>query len=90
MTITIAPELEAQLVETAEAEGLTVDAYIGRLIREENDWQELHEEPLSESGPEFAEIRAAVHKGLEQAERGEGRPATEVFAQLRAKHGIPG
>ena len=42
------------------------------------------------SKPLINYIRAAVHEGLEQAERGEGRPATEVFAQLRAKHGIPG
>ncbi len=90
MTITIDPELEAQLVEKADAEGLTVDAYIARLIREENDWRELREEPLSESVPEFADIRAAVQEGLEQAERGEGRAATEVFGELRARHGIPG
>jgi hypothetical protein len=90
MTITIAPELESQLLEKAQAEGLTVEAYVGRLIRDEEDWQERFEAPLSESGPEFAEIRTAVQAGLEQAEGAEARPAVEVFAELRAKHGISG
>lgn len=37
-----------------------------------------------EADPErLARFRAAVDVGLGQAERGEGRPATEVFADLR-------
>ncbi len=35
-----------------------------------------------------AETLAAIKQGLEEAERGESRPAGEVFAELRAKHGI--
>lgn len=30
----------------------------------------------------------AVREGLEQAERGEGRSATEVFAEMRRKYGL--
>ena len=33
MTITIDPKLEARLRERAEAEGLTVPAYVERLVR---------------------------------------------------------
>jgi len=44
---------------------------------------------LLEEEAEAASVRQAVAKGLEQAERGELRPAEEVFAELRAKHGIP-
>ncbi|MDQ3812745.1 MAG: prevent-host-death protein, partial [Armatimonadota bacterium] len=29
-----------------------------------------------------------IRRGLEQMERGEGRSATEVFDEFRAKHGI--
>ena len=35
------------------------------------------------------EIRAAVMEGLEQADRGEGKPAEKAFGELRAKYGIP-
>jgi predicted transcriptional regulator len=89
MKITISTELEAQLQQNAAAEGLTVDAYVERLIREASAWEETTEEPLQETDPEFDEIRAAVSEGLAQAERGEGKPAREVFAELRARHGVP-
>jgi hypothetical protein len=88
MTITIAPQLEARVRDKARAKGITVETYIEQLVREDEEWIQESEGPLHENDPEFAEIRAAVAEGLEQAERGEGRPAAEVFAELRAKHGI--
>jgi prevent-host-death family protein len=30
-----------------------------------------------------------IRRGLEQMERGEGKPAEEVFAEFRKRHGIP-
>jgi predicted transcriptional regulator len=89
MTITIAPQLEAHVRDKARAEGVTVETYIEQLIREDEEWTAESEGRLHENDQEFAEIHAAVREGLEQAERGEGRPAEEVFAELRAKHGIP-
>jgi len=89
MQITMFAELEAQLQQKANAEGLTVEAYVERLIREDNAWQETTEEQLRETDPEYNEIRAAVSEGLAQAERGEWKPAREVFAELRARHGVP-
>jgi hypothetical protein len=88
MTITISAELEAQMKEKAKAEGLTVEAYVERLIREDAAWVESMEEPLDETGAEDDEIRVAVSEGLAQAERGEGKPARDVFAGLRARHGL--
>lgn len=88
MTITISAELEAQMREKAKAEGITIEAYIERLVREDGAWIESMEEPLDETGAEYREIRAAVSEGLAQAERGEGKPAREVFAGLRARHGV--
>jgi predicted transcriptional regulator len=89
MKITISAELEAHLQHQANAEGLTVEAYVERLIREANAWAESIEDPLKETDPEYGEIRAAVSEGLAQAERGEGKPAREVFGELRARHGVP-
>ena len=89
MNIAISPELEAQLQQKATAEGLTVEAYVERLIREDAAWAETTEDPLQETDPEFDEIRAAVSEGLAQARRGEGKPASEVFAELRTRHGVP-
>lgn len=88
MTITIASELDEQVSKRAHAEGLSVQAYVERLIREEDGWIEQAEEPLAETDPEFAEISTAVQEGLLQAERGEARSAREVFAALRARHGV--
>jgi PHD/YefM family antitoxin component YafN of YafNO toxin-antitoxin module len=34
------------------------------------------------------ETLEAIRQGLEEAERGEGRPAREVFAELSAKYGV--
>jgi predicted transcriptional regulator len=88
MTITISHETEERLRKRAQAEGLSVEAYVEQLVREDEDWGELSEGPLTQHDPEFAEVQARVMEGLEQAKRGEGRPAEDVFAELRAKHGI--
>jgi len=92
MNLTVSPELETQLRNKARAEGMSVEAYVERLIREDEanrDWDERSEPSLDENDPEFENTRVAVMEGLAQAERGESRPAEEVFAELRAKHGIP-
>jgi predicted transcriptional regulator len=88
MTITIAPELEGLVQERAHAAGLSVEAYVESLIREDFDWAECSEPELEETDEEFAEIKAAVEEGLAQAERGETIPAEQVFAELRAKYGL--
>jgi len=89
MTITISPELSEQVREKARAEGLGIEGYVERLIREDEEWVEFSEELLNETDSEFVDIRAAVSEGLQQSERGEGRPAQQVFAELRKKHGLP-
>jgi hypothetical protein len=62
MTITIDPKLEARLREKAEAEGLTVSAYVERLVSAEQVAEEelealalegLNSGPSIEVGPEF-------------------------------------
>jgi predicted transcriptional regulator len=88
MAILISPDLEAQASQKAKAAGLTTEAYVERLILEDEDWRELPGEAFDEKDEEFLEIQAAVQQGLAQAERGEGQPAHEVFAELRRRHGI--
>ncbi len=83
MTIRIPPELDAEIQAKAQARGISVNAYVESLIREDEEWIEQFEESLDNRDSEFAEIRAAVTAGLEQADRGEGRPAEEVFASTR-------
>ena len=87
MTITIDSEFEEQVRRKARAQGITVENYIERLIREDSGWEHL-EDPIEETDPEFEEIRAAVMEGLGEVERGDARPARDVFAELRSKHGL--
>lgn len=79
MTITIPPGLEAEVQVQARAEGLPVEAYIERLIREKLHFSRVDadEAAIDESDPQFAGIQAAVTEGLEQFERGEGRSLHE-------------
>jgi hypothetical protein len=90
MAIHISPELEAKAREKAQAEGITLNTYLERLIEEDEDWAERSEEAVVETDLEFQELRDAVNEGLGQAERGDGRPAEQVFRELRTKHGISG
>jgi post-segregation antitoxin (ccd killing protein) len=36
-----------------------------------------------------ADAREGIRQGLDQLNRGEGRPASEFFAEMREKYGIP-
>jgi hypothetical protein len=47
------------------------------------------EELFEEDEEEIQETRAAIHGALEQSRRGEGRPAEEVFEEIRARYGMP-
>jgi hypothetical protein len=89
MTIRIPAQLEATVREKARAQGVTVEAYIEQLIRDDEEWTESSEGPLQEDDPDFAKISEAVREALGQAECGDSRPAEEFFAELRAKNGIP-
>jgi hypothetical protein len=73
MTITISPELEAEQLILGN-----LRVAPSRAVGE--GWVEMEENPLDESDPLFSEIHAAVMEGLEQADRGEGRPARAVFS----------
>jgi len=72
MTITIDPKLEARLREKAEAEGLTVSAYVERLVNADEAAEEelealalegLNSGPAIEVGPGFWE---ELHRDLDE------------------------
>lgn len=87
MMIMLSPEVAAKAREKAAAEGVSVEGYLEKLVCND-DWTENSAEVLDETDPEFLETRREIMEALEQVERGEGVPAREFFAELRAKHGV--
>ena len=88
MTITISEELDLVLTQKAEQEHLSVEAYIEYLIRGDDAWTELIEDPLNEFDSEFNDVRCAVEEGLQQAASGDVMPAETYFAQLRTRRAV--
>jgi Arc/MetJ-type ribon-helix-helix transcriptional regulator len=85
MNITISPELQRRIAEKVERGDIgTADAFVEQALSFYLDYEEGEMDEL-----EFRDTKAAIDEALEQGERGEGRPAEEVFATLRAKYGIP-
>jgi hypothetical protein len=94
MTITIDPKLEARLREKAEAEGLTVSAYIERLVHAdqaaEDELEALALEGLNSGdfiavGPGFWE---KVHRELDERLKRTGtrcRRASTLFVPRRVR-----
>ena len=83
MTITLSPELQKRIAEKLESgDAGSTDALVEQALKFYLDYEE------GEDGQEFLETKSAIDEALEQAERGERRPAEDVFAQLRARHGL--
>ncbi len=61
---------------------LTVNGKAEIVVQDAKAYQEMLERI------ERAEAVAAIHKSMEEFERGEGRPAREALEELRQKHGI--
>ncbi len=61
---------------------LTVNGKAEIVVQDAKAYQEMLERI------ERAEAVAAIRKGMEEFERGDGRPAREALEELRQKHGI--
>lgn len=61
---------------------LTVNGKAELVIQDAESYQAMLEKL------DYVETLEAIRQGLEEAERGESRPASVVFAELSAKHGI--
>lgn len=84
------PELEAKVQALAGEAGLSAEAYIVGLVTED-EWAELPpDETLADDAWEAADLNAALDEAIEEAERGQTIPASEVFKQLREQYGISG
>jgi hypothetical protein len=76
MPITVNPNLEAKIRARAQADGLTVEAYVERLIREE-DSEIAHAEALLEEAAASGEHVALTDAEWDRMER-EARAALEA------------
>jgi putative addiction module CopG family antidote len=80
MKVTLSPEAQKLLEKKMEsgayesASDVLEDALLALYERDSKEYRETVE---------------AIRRGLESAERGEGRPAEEFFDEMRQKHGIP-
>jgi antitoxin ParD1/3/4 len=79
MDITLTPEIERLVQEKIQrGQYACVDALV----------QEAVNRLVEEDEEELQETRAAIEGALEQSRRGEGRPAEEVFEEIRVKRGM--
>lgn len=75
-------ELTEQMRATGRPLVLTVNGRAEFVVQDAASYQALLE------AVEEAAVLRGIQRGLEQMERGEGRPAAEVFEAFRAKYGI--
>jgi predicted transcriptional regulator len=74
------PERKAQLEEYARRRGQDPVAALDDVLASYLDWERQ----------DFAEATEGIHRGQQDVEAGRTRPASDVLADLRRKHGLPG
>ncbi len=68
----ISPTTQARLMATARAEGLSVDAFIARLIDEREEWTAAVEQAAGHLAPlSQEETQVKIERGFLQSERGD-------------------
>lgn len=72
-----------QMKETHTPVVLTVNGKAELVVQDAESYQRMMDRL------EQIDAIEGIQRGLEQMERGEGRPAAEVFADFRQRHGIP-
>ena len=72
------------LKETKSPAVLTVNGRATVVIQDAESYQQLLDRLY------HLETIAAIREGIASAERGEGKPAEQVFAEMKAKYGIQG
>ena len=82
MSIAISDKNEARLIATAQAEGISVDAYLERLMNERDELAEIVERAASPFSLE--ETRAKIERGFLQSERDEVVDGETFSAELLA------
>ena len=77
-----AKQFTSQLEESKEPLVLTVNGKAKLVIQDADAYQSLLDEV------ERSRFIEAVRQGLRESEQGLGRPAEEVYAEMKAKHGL--
>jgi prevent-host-death family protein len=72
-----------QMKETKTPIVLTVNGKAELVVQDAESYQAMLERL------EHIDAIEGIRRGLEQMERGEGRPVDELFAEFRKRHGIP-
>lgn len=75
-------EAVKRLKETGQPQVLTVNGRAEVVVQDVASYQRLLELV------DRAEAIEGIRRGLESAARGEGRPAEEIYAEIRARHGL--
>ena len=84
MNISLSPELEKQIAQKVERGDVdSADALVEHALTFYFEYEhgELDDEELRET-------QSAIAEALEQGQHGAGRPAADVFSDLRAKYGL--
>ena len=76
------PKYLEQLRETGDPMVLTINGRAALVVMDTESYQEILDRLA------YAEGLAAIRKGVEEFDRGEGRPARKALEELRRKHGI--
>jgi hypothetical protein len=72
----------ARLKETRTPEVLTVNGRVELVVQDAESYQDLLDRL------HHMETLAAIREGIASAERGELKPAEQVFGEMRAKYGL--
>lgn len=76
-------EFVKQMKETKSPVVLTVNGKAELVVQDAESYQAMLERL------EQMDAIEGIRRGLEQMERGEGRPTEDIFAEFRKRHGIP-
>ena len=89
ITLELPDSQEKELREIASQRGQEPEAFLLSLIDEAILFEGM--EPIPDDDPEeLAANVAAIQRGLDDFAAGRYRPAAQVFADMEARHGIPG
>jgi len=76
------PKYLEQLRETGDPMVLTINGRAALVVMDTERYQDILDRLA------YAEEIAAIRKGIEEFDRGQGRPARKALEELRRKHGI--
>lgn len=79
ITLNLAPQVEAQLREKAARDGREAEAVAQTVLAQALEWE----------SQERAEAAEGIKRGLDDFAAGRYSPASQVFADIRTRHGIP-